>query len=94
MWNIIDFNYKTLYPTLRDDTNATLGIIADRIYYDITEVQEKNKALLTNIDTHLSNLKQSNEITINIEGNIIGNKEFIDDLVFELGKKLNIAGAI
>ena len=96
LWLLDDHGWR-LTDLLVKVKDEKLGKIEGQFDTLLNEHTEKIRNYCADIKNNTAdiatNLKQPAQITINIDGNVVGNQQFIDDLTEAIGKKLKLAGA-
>jgi hypothetical protein len=96
LW-FFDYHVLRLTDLLAKIKDEKLGKIEGQLDTLLNEHTEKIRNYCADIKNNTAdiatNLKQPAQITINIDGNVVGNQQFIDDLTEAIGKKLKLAGA-
>jgi len=96
LWNLSDHAYKIREKLLNIEIDG-IGKIHDLMNILIIENAEKIRDYCKDIKNNtldlVKQMTQPAQITVNIEGNVIGNQEFIDQLTEAIGKKLRLSAA-
>jgi len=96
LWKLDEHFWRLLgiVVEIKDDV---LGKITAQLDILLTEHTEKIRdyclAVKDSTARLVASFQQPAQITINIDGNVIGNQEFIDQLTEAIGKKLRLSAA-